>query len=124
MSITIPDDLYEELLGASRESMRPIATEAVFWMKTGLRGGISKGGFLPHGGTIPEPKKEEVKVDEGWLYDELIGKIGGSMDRDVSYDERAELNKAVKDLGLVWNVYLKRLEKFEDGKVKIIHQFS
>lgn len=120
MSITIPDDLYEELLRSSEESMRPIATEAVFWIKTGLRG-IYKGGIISGVGTMVEPKKEEVKVDED--YSELIGKLGESMERDVSYDERAQLHAQVKDVGLVWNTFLKRLEKFEDGKVKVIHQF-
>jgi hypothetical protein len=59
MSITIPDEIYEGLLGASGESMRPIATEAVYRIRLGL-GGQGKSAGL---GTIPSPKKEEIKTD-------------------------------------------------------------
>jgi hypothetical protein len=58
MSITIPDEIYEGLLGASRESLRPIATEAVYRIRLGL-GGQGKSAGL---GTIPSPKKEEIKT--------------------------------------------------------------
>ena len=123
MSITIPDEIYEELLVASGESLRPIATEAVYRIRVGLRPINLIGGQIPVVGTMVEPKKEDLKVNEGWLYEELIEKLGNTLDREVDFEERSKLNKEVKEMGLVWNVYLKRLERFEDGKVKVVHQF-
>ena len=124
MSITIPDEIYEELLVASGESLRPIATEAVYRIRVGLRPINLIGGQIPVVGTMVEPKKEETKLDEGWLYSEVIAKIGGSMDREVDFEERSQINKMVKDAGLVWNVYKKRLERpLEGGEFKLIHQF-
>lgn len=36
MTITIPDDIYNRLTMASDESMRPVATEAVYRIRLGL----------------------------------------------------------------------------------------
>ena len=117
ITITIPDSVYAKL-ERDRGSV-PRST----YLQDLVMGNISKGGIIEQKGTMPEVKKEETKVDEEWLYEDLIAKIGESMDRDVSYDERAELHAQVKEAGLVWNTFLKRLEKFEEGKVKIIHQY-
>lgn len=69
MSITIPDEIYGELVEASRESLRPLATEAVYRIKVGL-GNLGQGS-LAEKGTIPEIKREEVKSDE---VDKLVKK--------------------------------------------------
>lgn len=58
MSITIPGEIYEGLLGASQESLRPIATEAVYRIRLGLG---ERGNFGGEG-TIPSPKKVEIKT--------------------------------------------------------------
>ena len=132
ITITIPDSVYAKL-EADRGSV-PRSTYIQDLIKCfGGAGNVTpsemvssfekQGGVIPGVGTMPEPKKETTKVDEEWLYEDLIAKIGESMDRDVSYDERAELHAQVKEAGLVWNTFLKRLEKFEEGKVKIIHQY-
>ena len=142
MSITIPDEIYERLSGASQESMRPIATEAVYSIKLGLGSGpvmgvggtgsehISGQGKSSGLGTISNPKIIEVpethgateKVDE-FLYEGIISRIESSFEYELDYEQRADLNKAIKEAGLVWNSYLKKLEKPQDGKFKLIKQF-
>ena len=115
ITITIPEGVYAKL-ERDRGSV-PRST----YIQDLVMGSNSKGGVILQSGTMPEIKKEEVKVVED--YSELIERVGESMGRDVSYDERQELNSEVKSAGLVFNTYLKRLEKFEDGKVKIIYQY-
>lgn len=55
MSITISDEIYERLRVSSEESMRPIATEAVYRIKVGLGEGFNRGDGI----------KDRVKVKDG-----------------------------------------------------------
>ena len=124
IQITLQEELYRELLSASEESMRPLATEAVYRIKLGLEPRVKEASK-----DILEELRElesrgssvvaEVKED----YSELVEKIGNSFERELGFEERQELNREIKAAGLVWNSYAKRLEKSEGGKFKLIHQF-
>ena len=125
VSLNIPEGLYRDIERNALENERTITAELVYRARKydqvlPIHLG---GGDIKKGGTMPEPKKEDLKVDEGWLYGELVEKLGNTLDREVDFEERSKLNKEVKEMGLVWNVYLKRLERFEDGKCKVVHQF-
>jgi len=136
MSITIPDEIYERLSGASQESMRPIATEAVYRIKLGLGSGpimgaggtgsehISGRGNLAESGTIPSLKEGVLpESHDEYLYEDIVSRIANSFEYELDYEGRADLNKAIKEAGLVWNSYLKKLEKPLGDKFKLIHQF-
>ena len=125
VSLNIPEGLYRDIERNALDNERTITAELVYRARKydqvlPIHLG---GGDIKQGGTMPEPKKEDLKVDEGWLYGELVEKLGNTLDREVDFEERSKLNKEVKEMGLVWNVYLKRLERFEDGKCKVVHQF-
>ncbi len=133
ITITIPDSVYAKLEKDRGSIPRSTYIQDLIKCFSSGPGNITpqdmlknfekQGGVISGVGTIPEIKNEETKVDEGWLYEELIEKLGNTLDREVDFEERSQLNKQVKDLGLIWNVYMKRLERIEDGKVKVIHQF-
>lgn len=125
VSINIPEGLYRSMEKNALENERTFSAEVIYRARKFDQANpiILQGGVKSEVGTMVEPKKEDTKVDEEWIYDGLIAKIGESMDRDIDYDEKAELNKMVREAGLVWNTYAKRLEKVEDGKFKLIHQF-
>lgn len=132
--ITIPDDIYVGLERASEESMRPIATEAIYRIKLGLSSdGESKISTL-----APNYKKFEKELDDfadnkpmSWgkvgEYDDLIERIESAYDvgnGELDYEERGQLSKDIKEAGLVWNSYKRTLDKVVDGKFVTIHKFS
>jgi len=68
--LTVPDEIYVLLEGASEESMRPIATEALYRMKLGLSKelavsfgdkivGVSTEGFITDKKEV-KPKREKL----------------------------------------------------------------
>jgi hypothetical protein len=66
--LTVPDELYVVLEGASNESMRPIATEALYRLRVGLGGGVAlqdnrlnRPQLYREVGTIQEKNSEKTK---------------------------------------------------------------
>ena len=125
VSLNIPEGLYRDIERNALENERTITAELVYRARKYDQAPINLvGGQVGQVGTMVEPKKEDLKVDEGWLYGGLVEKLGNTLDREVDFEERSQINKMVKDAGLVWNVYKKRLERpLEGGEFKLIHQF-
>lgn len=137
ISLNIPDEYFKELSGSAVENERTLTGEVMYRLKRYRADSVPviSESFSGQGkssglGTISNPKIIEVpethgateKVDE-FLYEGIISRIESSFEYELDYEQRADLNKAIKEAGLVWNSYLKKLEKPLGDKFKLIHQF-
>jgi hypothetical protein len=151
IQITIDENVYGELVKSSERSLRSLATEVVYQMRRGLEisdyemDTVKMAVHSMYGISVPDslesnsnPKVRGYewldKVDisspdlvssgEEGEYEDIIGRISDSFERELDSEESGKLNKDIKARGLVWNQYKKTLEKPQkDGTFKIIKQF-
>ena len=91
MTITIPDDIYNRLTMASDESMRPVATEAVYRIRLGLDSIMYKD-LTPPKATPKEAMafaKEALRVEDS-----------PEGDTQIKENKKAKLDKLVAE-GLI-----------------------
>lgn len=144
IAVTIPEDIYNKLVKASEESMRPLATEALYRIKIGLE----DGGVVSVFGA--NPKGLESKTTYAVLPDILrgsnnIGNISSSstLSTSSSYEEAiskvetinaegyqptsediSEMKKYLKERNLQFNPMKKTLEKWETDRWVVVHKFN
>lgn len=141
ISISIPEELYKDIVETAKENERTISGEVIYRMKVGTRerteqivSTTSGKKWIPNkdwsflrnyeGVTGQESNVVSKAVEPTSNYEEVIKAIESTLDRDVDYEERQKLSQLVKESGLVFNAYKKTLEKLEpNGRYKIIHQF-
>jgi len=90
--LTVPEDLYSRIEEASRESMRPIATEALYRVKLGLDG------VLLSGASEDKRSVEGSKIDSG---DRVKVKEGVPVEKEVRLDKLVKsgvVKRGVKEL--------------------------
>jgi len=128
ITISIPDEIYILLEGASSESMRPIATEALYRMKVGLSRTASievrenRVDIINKVGTIPSASIDRV---EDTNYEQVISAIERINDPEYQSDseEISEVRRMVREAGLSYNEKSKALWKQDGEKWKLIKQF-
>ena len=85
ISITIPDDIYKVLEGASEESLRPIATEAVYRIKMGLKlksfKEVYNSDVVGYANNVPTRTKQELQsveikpIEKEWVGPQFKDKV-------------------------------------------------
>jgi hypothetical protein len=131
ISLNIPDEYFKELSGSAVENERTLTGEILYRLKRYrvdsvpvISESFSGQGKSSGLGTIPSLKEGVLpESHDEYLYEDIISRIGKSFEYELDYEGRADLNKAIKEAGLVWNSYLKKLEKPLGDKFKLIHQF-
>lgn len=124
ITITMSDEVYGKL--EKDRGLVPRSTYLQSLVMGGKQGNSAEKGTIsnPRIIEVPEVKGAEPsdRVDE-FLYEDIVSRIANSFEYELDYEGRADLNKAIKEAGLVWNSNLKKLEKPLGDKFKLIHQF-
>ena len=134
ITITMPDDVHKGLELASEESLRPLATEAVYRIKLGLGGVSSRGkaGDILNGAFEGQPKyKDSNKLKdfgtekEERSYSEVLEFLDKVMQEgyQMEADEKSKMNRLVKEAGLVWNGSSKKLWKQDGENWELIKEY-
>lgn len=154
ITVSVPDEMMKYMEDDSKKSFRTIAQEVLFLISIGIVQETGQTAEIPErpavkvdntmipgkkwipnkdwsflrnyeGATGQESNVVSKSVEPTSNYEEVIKAIESTLDRDVDYEERQELNRMVKEAGLVFNAYKKTLEKLEpNGRYKIIHEFN
>lgn len=131
ISLNIPDEYFKELSGSAVENERTLTGEVMYRLKRYRADSVPviSESFSGQGkssglGTIPSLKEGVLpESHDEYLYEDIVSRIANSFEYELDYEGRADLNKAIKEAGLVWNSNLKKLEKPLGDKFKLIHQF-
>ncbi|KKR56926.1 MAG: hypothetical protein UT94_C0024G0020 [Candidatus Uhrbacteria bacterium GW2011_GWF2_40_263] len=126
--LTVPEDIYELLVRASGESMRPIATEALYRIKEGLEVPVELGGEKRITITILDSVYEMLEKDRGtnsrsaWIQylilvggkEEIVGPKRGLAEIQDNRSKRAQLYKEVGTIPDENNEKTKGTQPIED----------
>ena len=121
ITITIPEDLYADI--EESRGLIPRSTYIVDSLRRCIGSDSSSLSIKDKSVLFPNQASSRASSGVTQDYSDVIERIGNTMEREVDYEERKELDEFVKGRGLHWNAYKKTLEKAEGSKFKIIHQF-